>query len=160
MRENVSPSQTEDGVAAKKQSSTTSKKTAPKKTAPKKAAMGQKRADFGTPIEPFFEQLPPEKRAPLEKLRSLIEATVPKAESGIKWGVPFYTLDGKILCNLVALKNEVAMGIYAPPEAFVDPKGQLSGKSNEYRVLKVKNEGEIDAASVKRWLKAAVAAAT
>ena len=104
--------------------------------------------------------MPPEKRAPLEKLRALIEATVPNAESGLKWGVPFYTLDGKILCNLGVLKNEVAMGIYAPPEAFDDPKGQLSGKSNEYRVLKVKNEREIDAASVKRWLKAAVAAAT
>jgi len=59
-----------------------------------------------------------------------------------------------------ALKNTVAFSIFAPPEAFDDPKGQLEGKSVEYRVLKVKDEREIDAASVKRWLKAAVAAAT
>ena len=133
---------------------------ASKKAAPKKAAMRKGRADYGAPIGPWFEQLPPEKRAPLEKLRALVEATVPNARSGLKWGVPFYTLDGKQLCDLVALKHEVALGIFAPPEAFDDPKGQLQGKSDEYRVLKVKDESEIDAASVKRWLKAAVAAAT
>jgi hypothetical protein len=154
---------------ATKKSSAASKKSAPKKTAPwktapkeaapKKAAMSKKRADFGAPIGPYFERLPPEKRAPLEKLRALVEATVPNAQSGLKWGAPFYTLDGKLLAALGALKNEVALSIFAPPEAFDDPTGQLEGKSDEYRVLKVKHESEIDAASVKRWLKAAVAAA-
>lgn len=126
-----------------------------KKAAPKRPA---KRADFGAPIGPWFEQWPPEKRAPLEQLRALVEATVPNAESGLKWQSPFWTLDGKILCNVVALKHEVALGIYAPPAAFDDPNGQLSGKSDEYRVLKVKDGDEIDTASVERWLQAAVAA--
>ena len=124
---------------------------------PKKAA---KRADYGAPIGPWFEQFPPEKRAPLDQLRTLIEVTVPNAKSGLRWGVPFWTLDGKQLCNLVVLKHEVALGIFAPPDAFDDPNGQLSGKSNEYRVLKVKSESDIDGSSVQRWLAAAVAAAT
>ena len=64
-----------------------------------------------------------------------------------------------MLAALGALKSEVALSIYAPPEAFDDPKGQLEGRSASYRVLKVKHEREIDAASVRRWLKAAVAAA-
>ena len=140
-------------MAATKKSSAAAKKAAPK------AVMGKKRADYGAPIGPYFERLPPGKRAPLETLRALVEETVPNAQSGLKWGAPFYTLDGKMLAALGALKNEVALSIFAPPEAFDDPKGQLSGKSDEYRVLKVKNEREIDAASVKRWLKAAVAAA-
>ena len=54
---------------------------------------------------------------------------MPNAESGLKWGAPFYTLDGKVLAALGALKNEVALSIYAPPEAFDDPKGQLEGRS-------------------------------
>jgi hypothetical protein len=126
-----------------------------KKATPKKAAQ---RDDYDAPIGPWFEQWPPEKRAPLQKLRAIVQATVPQAQSGLKWGVPFWTLDGKQLCDLVALKHEVALGIFAPPEVFDDPDGQLSGTSNEYRVLKVKDEDEIDAASVKRWLAAAVAA--
>ena len=43
---------------------------------PKRAA---RRADFDVPIGPWFDQLPPEKRAPLEELRRIVEATVPKA---------------------------------------------------------------------------------
>jgi hypothetical protein len=148
-------------VAATRKTSAATKKAAPRKAGAKKVPnKAAKRADHGAPIGPWFEQFPPEKRAPLDRLRSLIEATVPNAESGLKWGVPFWTLDGKQLCDLVSLKNEVALGIFAPPEAFDDPNGQLSGKSDEYRVLKVKDEREIDAASVKRWLEAAVAAAT
>ncbi len=134
--------------------SAATKQAAAKKAPPKRAA---RRPDYGAPIGPWFEQWPPEKRAPLEELRRLVEATVPKAESGLKWQTPFWTLDDKILCNVVALKHEVALGIYAPPETFDDPKGQLSGRSNEYRVLKVKDGSAIDAASVKRWLRAAVA---
>ena len=121
---------------------------------------GGKRADYDAPIGPWFEQAPPDKRAALERLRSIVEATVPQARSGLKWGVPFWTLDGAQLCNLGTLKHEVAFGIFAPPDAFDDPDGQLSGKSPEYRVLKVKDEGEIVDASVARWLEAAVAAKT
>jgi hypothetical protein len=149
--DNAPTSQREDHVAAKKSSSAGAKKAAPKQAA--------SRADYGGPIGPYFERLPPEKRAPLEKLRRLVEETVPNAVSGLKWGAPFWTLDGKMLCAMGPLKHTVALSIYAPPEAFDDPKGQLEGKSAEYRVLKVKDEREIDAASVKRWLEAAVAAA-
>ena len=57
-------------MATTRKTSAAPKKAAPKKASAKKAA---KRADYGAPIGPWFEQLPPEKRAPLEKLRSLIE---------------------------------------------------------------------------------------
>jgi hypothetical protein len=147
-------------VAATKKTTAASKQAAPKQAAARQTAPKRppRRADFGAPIGPWFEQWPPEKRVPLEELRRLVEATVPAAASGLKWRSPFWTLDGKILCNVVALKHEVALGIYAPPEAFDDPQGQLSGRSDEYRVLKVKDGTAIDAASVRRWLTAAVAA--
>ena len=64
------------------------------------------------------------------------------------------SLDGRQLCDLVALKYDVALGIFAPAEAFDDPQGQPAGKSAEYRVLEVTHDDEIDVASVKRWLKA------
>jgi hypothetical protein len=141
--------------AAKKPAppTTADKKATSTKTAPKKAA---RRDDYDEPIGPWFDQWPPEKRTPLHQLRRLVEKTVPQATSGLKWGVPFWTLDGTQFCDLVALKHEVALGIFAPPEVFDDPDGQLSGTSNEYRVLKVKDGAEFDAESVQRWLLAAV----
>ena len=39
------------------------------------------RADYGAPIDGYFEKLTPDKRAPLDKLRSIVEATVPSAQS-------------------------------------------------------------------------------
>jgi hypothetical protein len=126
-----------------------------KKAAPKKAA---RRADYDAPIGPWFDQQPAEKRPALDRLRAIVESTVPDARPGLRWSVPFWSLDGTHLCNLVTLKHEVALGIYAPPEAFDDPQGQLSGRSKEYRVLKVRTADEIDPASVERWLLAAVAA--
>ena len=159
-------------MATTKKTSAASKKAASSTSGSKNAAPGKaggttstpkragRRDDYDEPIGPWFEQWPPEKRVPLQKLRRLVESTVPQAASGLKWGVPFWTLDGKQLCDLVALKDEVALGIFAPPEAFDDPEGQLTGTSNEYRVLKVKHEDEIDPASVKRWLEAAVATRT
>ena len=131
----------------------------PKKAGAQQAAMRTKRADYGGSIEPYCERLPPDKRAPLERLRALVEETVPSAQAALKWGAPFYTLDGKLLCALGALKNCVALSIYAPPDVFDDPLGQLEGKSASYRVLKVEHERDIDAARVRRWLKAATVAA-
>ena len=149
-------------MATRRTSAAKKKKVAPtpvgaSKPTPKKNAA--RRDDDDEPIGPWFDQWPPEKRVPLQQLRRLVEKTVPQATSGLKWGVPFWTLDGKQFCDLVALKHEVALGIFAPPDVFDDPQGQLSGTSNEYRVLKVKDGAEIDEASVKRWLAAAVDAA-
>lgn len=171
-RENASLADERDHVATTKKTSARATKAASSKAGAKKAApekptkleatpkKAARRDDYDEPIGPWFDQWPPEKRVLLQQLRRLVEKTVPQARSGLKWGVPFWTLDGKQLCDLVALKHEVALGIFAPPEVFDDPQGQLSGTSNEYRVLKVDDGGEIDEASVKGWLQAAVGAAS
>ena len=69
-------------------------------------------------------------------------------------------------CGLIPLVHRKNTGVAAfisaqslqRPQVFDDPDGQLSGTSTEYRVLKVADGAEIDAASVTRWLLAAVAA--
>ena len=168
-RDNAPTSKTEDHVAAQKTSSAAAnkaaqkkapaKKSASKKAAPKKAS---EEGDAEEGIEAgrlrradraVVRTVPArEAGAAREAARDRRSDRAERATSGLKWGVPFWTLDGKQLCDLVALKHEVALGIFAPPEAFDDPQGQLQGKSDEYRVLKVKHEDDIDAASVKRWL--------
>lgn len=41
-------------------------------------------------VDEYIESSPPESRPTLVELRSIIKSTVPKAEEGISWGVPFY----------------------------------------------------------------------
>jgi hypothetical protein len=125
-------------------------KTAAKKAAPKKAAMS---ADVR-----YIAEQPADKAALLEKLRALVNKGIPDADVSIKWGVPFYQLNGKNICALASFKDHVAINFFAPPNAFVDPGKKLEGSGKGNRTLKVRGAGDIDSASILRWLKAVVAA--
>ena len=136
------------------------KKLAParpaKKAPPTKAMPARK--DLGAPTGPYYEAQPREKRVLLLKLRALVEQTVPDAKSTIKWGVPFYTRDGKNLCAIAAFKEHVGITFFASPSVLADPGKKLEGGSKSMRMLKVRTEKDIDAASIRRWLRAIVAA--
>jgi hypothetical protein len=132
-------------TAAKK---TVAKKTAPKKTASKKTAS----------TAAYFAEQPPDKRALLEKLRSLVEKGIPDAEASIKWGVPIYQRNGRNVCALASFKDHVAINFFAPPSVLIDPGKKLEGAGKTSRLLKVRTAGDIDSASITRWLKAAAAA--
>jgi hypothetical protein len=125
-------------------------KTAAKNPAPKKAATA---ADVR-----YIAEQPADKAALLEKLRALVNKGVPDADVSIKWGVPFYQLNGKNICALASFKDHVAINFFAPPNAFVDPGKKLEGAGKGNRTLKVRSAGDIDSPSVLRWLKAVVAA--
>lgn len=106
----------------------------------------------------YFAAQPPDKRALLEKLHALVIRNVPDPSISIKWGVPFYTANGKNVCALASFKEHVGINFFAPPKDLADPKRKLEGNGKSNRMLKVRTAADIDGASVKRWLKAAVAA--
>ena len=126
-----------------------------KKSAPTMAA---KRKDLGAPVDSYFKQQPPEKRALLEKLRALVAKGVPDADASIKWGVPFYQRNGKNVCSLAAFKEHVGINFFASPAVLADPGKKLEGEGKTMRMLKVRRPEDIDSASILRWLKATVAA--
>ena len=61
------------------------------------AARPKARADFGAPIGGFLAKQPPHLRAILDALRALVEEAAPDAESSLKWGMPFYSIGGKMM---------------------------------------------------------------
>jgi len=125
-------------------------KTAARKPASKKTGA---RAD-----DRYFAEQPADKAALLEKLRAVVNKGVPDADVLIKWGVPFYQVNGKNVCALASFKDYVAINFFAPPNVFVDPGKKLEGSGKANRTLKVHSAGDIDSASILRWLKAVVAA--
>lgn len=124
-------------------------KTVAKKSAAKKIA--------ASVDDRYFAEQPADKAALLEKLRALVNKGVPDVDVSIKWGVPFYQLDGKNVCALASFKDHVGLNFFAPPNAFVDPGEKLEGSGKGNRMLKVRSSGDIDSASILRWLKAVVA---
>jgi len=132
----------------------TAKKTAPKKTAPQNGKPGG--ADAA--VESYFAQQPPEKRVLLTKLRALVEKGAPDAVPSIKWGVPIYMRNGRNICALATFKDHIGLNFFAPPSALADPQRKLEGGGKTSRMLKVRSAADIDAPTITRWLKAAVAA--
>lgn len=133
------------------------KRTAGTKTGTTSTGYGP-RDDFGKPAAQYFARQPADKRALLEKLHAIVMKGVPDAEVSIKWGVPVYGTGGKSVCALAGFKEHVGLNLFAPPEVLVDPGKKLEGGGKTSRMLKVRSAGDIDAPSILRWLKAAVAA--
>ena len=48
----------------------------------------------------------------LKRLRALVHAACPEAEETIKWGMPSFTLKGKILCGMAAFKAHATFGFW------------------------------------------------
>ncbi|HEV8670153.1 MAG TPA: DUF1801 domain-containing protein [Candidatus Limnocylindria bacterium] len=121
-------------------------------TAPKKATAI---ASDDREVDAYFARQPADQRALLDKLRALVVRTVPDATVSIKWGVPVYARNGKQLCALASFKDHVGLNFFAPPAKLIDPAKKLEGGGKISRMLKVRSAGDIDAASIQRWLKAA-----
>ena len=69
-------------------------------------------------------------------LRILVRKGVPDAGVSIKWGVPCYSMDGRLICALAAFKEHVGLNYFAPPGVFVDPNKKLEGSGKTSRMLK------------------------
>jgi len=133
----------------------TAKKTGAKKTPPKR---GGKHNSADASVEGYFAQQPPDKRALLIKIRGLVEKGAPDAVPMIKWGVPIYAQNGRNICAIATFKDHVGLNFFASPSALHDPKKKLEGEGKTSRLLKIRSAADIDAPSIARWLKAAVAA--
>src|SRR5262245_47885185 len=58
-----------------------------------------------TSVASYFRKLPPEQRAPLQKLRETIASAAPAATEGITYSMPGFLLGGKGLVSYAAFKD-------------------------------------------------------
>lgn len=133
---------------------TISRKSMPS-AATKRSARPATRADYGAPIDGFFARQPTHLRPILEALRKLVEAAAPDADASIKWGMPFYSVNGVMMCALGAHKSHVNLILSGPPDAFPDPRSLLSGAAKKGRHLKLQSLDELPRAAVRSWLRTA-----
>lgn len=121
---------------------------------PAKPAAGKPgpRADFGKPIAGFFAKQPAALRPLLEELRDLVQDAAPDATSSIKWGMPFFTIDGGILCALGGHKGHVNLILSGPPGTYADPDNLLRGDGKTGRHLKLVAGDRVPRDAVRGWL--------
>src|SRR5882762_8992415 len=63
-------------------------------------------------VDGFIEKSAEFARPILKRLRALVHAACPEVEETIKWGMPSFTLDGKILCGMAAFKAHATFGFW------------------------------------------------
>jgi len=113
------------------------------------------RKDLDKPVEWFIEKLEPDRRAIVATLHRLILAAAPSIESGLKWGMPFYSKNGMLGFIMVA-KSYVSLG-FVRGSSLKDPKKLLTaGSSKTMRSLRLTSAKDIPPAAVKAWVKQAV----
>lgn len=67
-------------------------------------------------IDAYIANAQPFARPILEKLRERVHAVVPTAEETLKWNMPTYTVDGKILLITAAFKAHAALNFWRGKE--------------------------------------------
>ena len=94
-----------------------------------------------------------EARPALQELRKIIKSTIPKAEEGISWGVPFYKYHG-LLAGFAVFKNHVSFGLAFVLESKdreeLAEKGYATGK----KTVQIKFDQKVPIAAIKQILKA------
>jgi hypothetical protein len=137
-------------------------KKPPARPAKKPAAPAMKfgrRKDLGAPVDAFFAKQPPHLSPILAQLRAMIADAAPASTSAIKWGMPFYSVGGNMMCALAAFKAHVNLILPGPPGTYADPGGLLEGDGKTGKHLKIRTLAELPAGAVRGWLKTAAARA-
>jgi hypothetical protein len=72
-------------------------------------------------VDQYIAKAPPFAQPILTELRKRIQKACPGAEETIKWNVPFFLLDGKLLASMAAFKKHLKVGVWTDGKgAFVD----------------------------------------
>jgi uncharacterized protein YdhG (YjbR/CyaY superfamily) len=89
----------------------------------------------------------------LKEIRKLIRLTIPKAEEGISWGMPFYKYHG-VLAGFAAFKNHVSFGLVtvlgSKDREMLEKRGYKTGK----KTIQIKFDQNVPTAVIKQILKA------
>ncbi|UCH05207.1 MAG: DUF1801 domain-containing protein [Candidatus Thorarchaeota archaeon] len=105
-------------------------------------------------VDSYIANSDKEARPILEELRKIVKSTIPKAEEGISWNVPFYKYHGELV-GFAAYKNHVSFGIGAAvlqseDRRMLDEKGYKTGKGT----IQIKFDQRIPTTAIERLLKA------
>jgi hypothetical protein len=87
------------------------------------------------------------------RLREIIKEAVPGVQESIKWGRPFFDMNGPI-CYIVAHSKSVNFGFWRGVE-LQDPQELMEGTGEKMRHIKLQSKEQIDKGAFMEFLKQA-----
>jgi uncharacterized protein YdhG (YjbR/CyaY superfamily) len=104
-------------------------------------------------VDAYIANSASEARPTMKELRKIIKSTVPDAEEGISWGVPFYKYHG-LLGGFAVFKNHVSFGLAFVLESkdrkMLAEKGYTTGK----KTIQIRFDQKIPATVIQQILTA------
>lgn len=85
-------------------------------------------------VKAYIDRSRPFARPILKHLRQLVHATCPKVEETLKWGMPSFLYNGKILCGLAGFKAHCALWFWKGSSFIKKKPGQTGAMGNFGRI--------------------------
>ncbi|MFA6272766.1 MAG: DUF1801 domain-containing protein [Patescibacteria group bacterium] len=104
-------------------------------------------------VDAYIASMSKEARPHLEELRKIILSTVPGAEEGISWGIPFYKYHG-LLGGFATFKNHVSFGLAFVLENKVREQLEKKGYTTGIKTVQIRYDQKVPATAIKQILKA------
>ena len=87
-----------------------------------------KKQEFNPKVDAYIAKSQPFAQPILTHIRELVHQACPDVEEEIKWGMPFYVLQGVVLGHMAGFKQHCAIGFWGPEmHAILREDGLLSG---------------------------------
>lgn len=107
-----------------------------------------------TTVDAYLKPLEPDKRAALQKLRTIIRAAVPRGEECISYGLPCLRLDGRMLLHYGAAANHCS---FYPGAIVREFEAELEGFGVSKGTIRFTPERPLPAMLVRKIVKALIA---
>jgi uncharacterized protein YdhG (YjbR/CyaY superfamily) len=110
-------------------------------------------------VEAYFDSLPGEQRAPLQKLRETIAAAAPEADEGITYSMPGFLLGGRGFLAYAAFKDHYSL-FPMSTEAIESHRDELGSRVTGKGTISFEYGRPLPAALVKKVVRTRLAEAT
>jgi hypothetical protein len=107
-------------------------------------------------VDSYISKVDPKLRSQFQRLRSIVKKALPGASESVKWGVPYYSLDGVGVASIADYSGHVNLYLMQGAELSSD---LLEGTGKGMRHITVKTLAEIKEAEFMRLLREAGALA-
>ncbi|HEY7232918.1 MAG TPA: DUF1801 domain-containing protein [Gemmatimonadaceae bacterium] len=106
-------------------------------------------------VDDYLSPLSADKRAALERLRSVIKSAAPNAEECISYNIPTYKLDGKMIVSFGAAANHCAL--YAGAHPIKAHEAELAAYDTSKGTIRFQPDHPLPDALVRKLVKTRVA---
>ena len=97
-------------------------------------------------IDAYIAKAAPFAKPILEHVRARVHAVAPDAEETLKWSMPSFTIDGKILMGMAAFKAHATLGFWRGQEMGLEASHEAMGQLGKLRSIEdLPADDELDA---------------